>query len=272
MQITEEEKLLEKRCCDQAALAQKTGKTRFSPFLDPRQAARLLPFFEKRGVLVLPFGGYYGAERQMLAFYTDSEPRKDEFPIGALEITGRDLDGLSHRDFLGSVLGLGFTREKVGDIVADGGRCVVFLSRELCGFAEQNLDKVGRVGVSAKACEMGSLVLGERRFEELCTTVSSPRLDAGLRPFVPHVARKGPGGYWPNAGARELCALRQRGENPFGRRHHFRERRWQGRAFGGRPKQKGALVYHASQILLTFVKEKTANQFLAFLLEELQAG
>lgn len=178
MQITEEEKLLEKRCCDQAALAQKTGKPRFSPFLDPRQAARLLPFFKKRGAAVLPFGGYDGAERQMLAFYTDSQPGKDEFPIGALEITGRDLDGLSHRDFLGSVLGLGFTREKVGDIVPDGGRCVVFLSRELCGFAEQNLDKVGRVGVSAKACEAGSLVLGERRFEELCTTVASPRLDA----------------------------------------------------------------------------------------------
>ena len=92
-------------------------------------------------------GGYEFAERQIVAFIPDAfclyEEREFSFPITVLEIKPCSLrfaEQLTHRDYLGAVLNLGIDRGKIGDILTEEGRALLFckpsvkdiICRELC--------------------------------------------------------------------------------------------------------------------------------------------
>lgn len=59
---------------------------------------------------------------------------------------------LEHRSILGSILGLGIEREKVGDIVIQDD-IVVVLKSEIVEYVQANLERVGRVAVTTKIVE-----------------------------------------------------------------------------------------------------------------------
>ena len=125
------------------------------------------------------FGGFDDAERQMffaLPEYAEVDAVWDFIQV--LEITGRDIGTLSHRDFLGSLVGLGIKREKIGDILCFDDRCVVFAAADIAEFIISNLDKVGKSGVKVAMVEPKNLIIPKRKFEEIRTTVPSLRLDA----------------------------------------------------------------------------------------------
>ena len=72
------------------------------------------------------WGGYSDAERKRIyilpeymigASYEDFSQYGFEDDISAVEVLGSGYRKLSHRDFLGSVLGLGLSRDVVGDIL-----------------------------------------------------------------------------------------------------------------------------------------------------------
>ena len=91
------------------------------------------------------YGGYEGAERVISAFLANESNKK--YPVLCIEISGRGISKLSHRDFLGALMGLGIKREMVGDIVI-GEKCYVFVKEEIADYILLNLTKVGNLGVS----------------------------------------------------------------------------------------------------------------------------
>ena len=69
-------------------------------------------------------GGFERAERRMLLFLPDWQEEADESEyMTALRCTYRKEDTLTHRDFLGSLMAQGVTREKLGDILVSDGSC-----------------------------------------------------------------------------------------------------------------------------------------------------
>ena len=122
------------------------------------------------------FGGFQGAERQMVAFIPEYE--EADFPISALKITSSMLGGLSHRDFLGSVLSLGIKREKCGDIIINEDYAYILLSRDISSYALNSLTKVGRIGVKTEIVPLSDLSVPQKCFKPITGTVSSLRLDA----------------------------------------------------------------------------------------------
>ena len=64
-------------------------------------------------------GGYQGAERNILLFLPDwMEPEtRRRAPSGVCGRPSGRRTSLSHRDILGSLMGMGIVREKVGDIL-----------------------------------------------------------------------------------------------------------------------------------------------------------
>ena len=86
-------------------------------FLSPRELdmARYL-FGEAEGLVT--FGGYEGAQRQMLCYFPDYlEPDfSEDAPMVCLRAEFYEKEDLSHRDFLGALMGFGISRESVGDI------------------------------------------------------------------------------------------------------------------------------------------------------------
>ena len=127
------------------------------------------------------FGGYEDAERKMVAFTADWDSA--QFPIAAVKIIGH-FSKLSHRDFLGSMMGLGIKREKCGDILISSDVCYVFTNSEIAPFIADNLLSVGREGVSCSVVPINEVQVPQREFTQISGTVATLRLDAILALFV----------------------------------------------------------------------------------------
>ncbi len=91
------------------------------------------------------YGGYKEAVRVYLYLTDDSEFFKD---VIAIEILSKGDSKLTHRDYLGSLMGLGISRECVGDILIDDNSAVVFVRQEISDYIVQNLTSVGRTSVT----------------------------------------------------------------------------------------------------------------------------
>ena len=100
-------------------------------------------------------GGYDRAERRMLLFLPDWQEEADESEyMTALRCTYRKEDTLTHRDFLGSLMAQGVTREKLGDILVSEGSCDLIVSRDIAPYLLQNVTSAGRVKLSVSEIEL----------------------------------------------------------------------------------------------------------------------
>lgn len=151
---------------------------RFSGFLDERQQALAEAVLRKLSCTnYLFYGGAENCERLMLGvFPSDVEPDTSLFPIVPAAIHTTSKESFSHRDCLGSLMGLGLKRASVGDIWVTPTAGVLFLSEDVADFVRTQLFRVGRVSVSVdEPCpeELVRVV----SFEERTGTVASLRLD-----------------------------------------------------------------------------------------------
>lgn len=163
------------RINDTFDIAQKTNKPKFLGFLSREEIALAQRVLQNRNADFTLFGGFDGAERQMLLCKPDWCEEAD-FPITAVTFSYRAVDTLKHRDFLGALMALGITRESIGDILVENGRAVAFFKDEVLDFVKSNVSKIGRVGVELSIGfkeplpQSSKLVLAS-------STVSSLRLD-----------------------------------------------------------------------------------------------
>ena len=163
------------RVDDTADIAERSSKCKYLGFLSPEQAVGAEKRLKNRSVKFGFFGGYDGADRVMLGCFPDWA-EGDEYPITAVTFNYRKSDALSHRDFLGSLMGLGITRESVGDILVSEGRAVAFLSEDIADYVIKQVSKIGRVGVTVSLGFEGELP--ERgTLADFSDTVASARLD-----------------------------------------------------------------------------------------------
>lgn len=84
---------------------------------------------------------------------------------------------LSHRDYLGSVLGLGLERKVIGDIIVCEDGADISVSRPIAEFLELNLKQIGRVNVSCEILPIEELRTAEIKTQRKNDTVASLRLD-----------------------------------------------------------------------------------------------
>lgn len=177
-----DEKNLIARAEDTAQLCQKQYSPKAFGFLTPAECATIKRNFSTKDfdadLCFKFFGGYQDAERCLfLAFPEYAEETVDAEFISLIEIKGRDIGTLNHRDFLGGILGLGIKREKIGDILCLEDRCAVFVLSDIAEYIVTNLDKVARCGVAAQVKSLYDIELPKRRFEEIHATVAALRLD-----------------------------------------------------------------------------------------------
>ncbi|WP_069997600.1 YlmH/Sll1252 family protein [Cellulosilyticum sp. I15G10I2] len=128
------------------------------------------------------FGGYEHAERQVLGFF----PTYDTnfvFPIGCLKIIVKTGIGkaLSHRDFLGALLGLGLERDIIGDIIIKPFGAYLIIKKSMIDYITCTLTSIGKyqnielVEVSFSELELS---VGSPQVKEINTTVASLRVDS----------------------------------------------------------------------------------------------
>ncbi len=170
-----DEKLFFARVNDAVELCYKSSAPQFLGFLTETETAKAQEILCKGNVSFRFFGGYDEAQRVMLGVFPEwceAAP----FPIRALTFSYRECDVLSHRDFLGSVMALGVTRETVGDILVESGRAVMFVTAEMEKYISSQIEKVGRVGVSISQGFTNPLPQHSQLLE-FSGTIASARLD-----------------------------------------------------------------------------------------------
>ncbi len=152
-----------------------------SCFLSPRELelTRLL-FGEPEGLH--RFGGYEDAERQMLIYLPDyleeDALMEDDSPVVCLRATYFEGDSLSHRDFLGALMGAGVARESVGDICVGKGSCDFFVSREIAPYLLDSFSSAGRTKFRLSRIPLSEASIPEPELKEIRDTLASLRLDA----------------------------------------------------------------------------------------------
>lgn len=176
-----EEKLLLSKAEDALRLAQKRYSVKTLGFLNPRERVFVEKhLFAPSGMQIGFDGGYDEAERTLLVCAPDFlELNRQEY-LNVLECTGRELGGLSHRDYLGSLMGLGITRESVGDILITETKAYLFVKPEQTEYMMQNLTKIGRCGIRLRLCSMEEVEVPLRATKDVDATVSALRLDSVL--------------------------------------------------------------------------------------------
>lgn len=118
-------------------------------------------------------------QRKLIQIYPDYMSEESlEVPIRALEITSYSKAGLSHRDCLGSLLGLGIQREKTGDIYIHEDRVQLIVQSTIADFVQMNLESVGREKVSVKEIPIEQVSPGQENYQEKIVYVSSLRADS----------------------------------------------------------------------------------------------
>ncbi|XP_021843670.1 uncharacterized protein [Spinacia oleracea] len=131
-------------------------------------------------VNAIPNGGYLEAERCRLSVGHPEVLRTDPDTVAALSITGNfGYQPPTHGDFLGSILGTGIAREKLGDILLQGEKgAQVLIVPELVDYMISSLDKVGKVPVSCTLIPLEELEYEPPSTKTLKTVESSLRVDA----------------------------------------------------------------------------------------------
>lgn len=158
---------------------------KFSQFLTPAEASIIESNIKADNCCF--FGGYNDAERRIFAALPDyiTEPFY-EFPITALKFEYRKVDVLSHRDFLGSFMSTGITRDSVGDIRVGEGCAVAFVIDDIAQYLLDQVTKIGRVGVVGEKVSLDAVdgLFPPHQTISFNFTVSSLRLDAVLSGLV----------------------------------------------------------------------------------------
>ena len=178
---TPEDRLLLAKVWDKINAGLRKNIPANSCFLSPRELemTRLL-FGEPEGLH--RFGGYADAERQMLVFlpeYMDEESVFwEDSPVVCLRAVYYEGDSLTHRDFLGALMGAGVARETVGDICVGKGSCDFFVTREIAPWLLQNFYSAGRTKFRLSEIPLTEASIPEPEIKEIKDTLASLRLDA----------------------------------------------------------------------------------------------
>ena len=179
-----EQRLLLGRVLDKLELAQKRSVPSHTQFLSPGEGAAVEDLLCACGhPRHIMFGGFPGAERCICIFLPDWQEEDavlddPEGPITALEAAFHPEAQLSHRDFLGSLMGLGITREKLGDILVDQGRAQLLLLRETLPILLSQWESAGRWKLKLREIPLNELQVKPPQVKTLRDTVATLRLDA----------------------------------------------------------------------------------------------
>ena len=150
-------------------------------FLTPRelQMCRYL-FGDLPGLTA--FGGYDGAERQLLVYLPDyldgSALQEEDGPVNCIHGTFHESETVSHRDLLGALMGAGIARETVGDIIVNCNSCDLLVTARIAPYVLQNLTSAGRATLHLALIPLSQLTIPQPQVKLIKDTLASLRLDS----------------------------------------------------------------------------------------------
>ena len=180
--MNEDYDFLKKRFVELALKADSGSYYTFTDFLGLAEQSAFSEILSKiKGIRYVSFGGAEGCERVMVRFGNEEEIGYDiPFPISVIKVSPlsqKFADKLSHRDFLGSLMNLGISRDTIGDIAIVDNVGYVFAKEDIAPFIADGLNKIKHTDVKCEICDSapeGTLF----RTEPKRVQASSERIDS----------------------------------------------------------------------------------------------
>ena len=169
---------------DRISAGERKNIPAFTCFLTGREQLLIKQLVHRMGILnTYFFGGSANAERQVLCYVPEYYEPEDylhsgDSPVAALRAEISDYDTLTHRDFLGGILGQGIKREILGDIFVSEGHCDFLVLREMAPYLLQHLTQVGRAKIRLSEIPLSELEVPEQKMKTIKDTVATLRLDS----------------------------------------------------------------------------------------------
>lgn len=186
-QMRKEDKILIARIDDMIKRWQNEYTIESSQFLDIYQRSLLEKFLIREKISPVKgdkqdgymfFGGYSDAERVKCYLMQDYASINGAHGLSAIKVTWQSKEKeLSHRDFLGSILGLGIKREKIGDIIVYEKEGYIIIDDSIKKFILQNYKKVGRINVEVDIVSIDKIKVKSPEYSVITDTVASLRCD-----------------------------------------------------------------------------------------------
>ncbi len=159
----------------------------YSGFLSPAEQDDFLRCPEAAGFSCCFEGGYPEAERRILvAGDAETLGYPAELPVRLVHISPlsqKFAEELTHRDYLGAILGLGIERTLIGDILIRNKEAWFFCLESAVDYLVSSLKQVRRTSVNAVLCSEDPPEL-RPRYEMMSMNVASERLDALVAAFA----------------------------------------------------------------------------------------
>lgn len=175
--MADEKEILKKRFRELYNRSQNRGIYVYSDFLNAYEQALLE---EEIRYGYTSAGGYPDAERKIACFGNENDFGYEPCPpieiICISPLSEKFADDLTHRDFLGSLMGLGIKRETLGDIVISKNKGYLICLETISQYIIENLTKVRHTSVSCEICNKIPLEDLPQPKEKM-VIVSSLRLD-----------------------------------------------------------------------------------------------
>lgn len=131
------------------------------------------------------YGGFEGSERAVLLIGEFLNREKIREDLAVIKITSSQE--MTHPSILGSLLGLGVDRKKVGDIVIDQKDVYIVVKKSIANFILVNLEKVGKYRVEPALFEEEIPIMADDTRKKI-VTASSMRIDVLLSSIL-HISR-----------------------------------------------------------------------------------
>lgn len=157
--------------------AQQRHQAMATGFFSPEEQVQFQQLLHKSGGSLCQWtGGFQGSERQIAVFLPPWQEEIEDSPLTVIEASTKGE--VSHRDVLGSLMALGITRRKLGDILLQGQCCQVIALAEMGEILLSQWSSVGRYPVSVVEKPLEELCVPEQGKKEITSTVASLRLDS----------------------------------------------------------------------------------------------
>lgn len=177
--VSEEEKLVQRRVADAVKAVRGSGAPKYLGFFNDREMQLAVAELNRQKWSSYKFsGGFEGAERSMLCVFEDLD--EIEFPLTTVFIRVNNAPALTHRDYLGALLGTGVKRDRVGDITVLPQGASAVVATGIVQLLKDEFVQVGRFSVCVETEAPLPFFQPNQEAPSQTASVSSLRLDAVL--------------------------------------------------------------------------------------------
>ena len=194
MEIKDEEKLILAKLNDKIRLCKTRNRIVNTEFLNMHQEIVIkkeLDRIKEKNYIIT--GGYEEAESKVLIIYPEKLTEQivqqninSIIKAIKIELPNEQKGRYEHRDYLGTIMQFGLTRERIGDIIVHEDKAYILVLQENAEYIKDSLLATSKLKKSKiEIIDTNEIEVKEKEFVEMKITINSPRLDN----FVSEIAK-----------------------------------------------------------------------------------